>query len=378
VPTRTLDDRWLVVRAGVALLLANLRYWGSVAPTVRRELRLWRGRAMAIEDPELRALALKKLHDEGFHAEGAAMLATLAPRAQRRSVAVAIVALELLFDCLDGLNERPSEDPLADGERMFRPLNRAFALPSEGTRETAEPPPQGGGYIESLSRSVAVALGRLPRAAAVSELAMRNAERSAQAQIRMHAVPALGREQLEGWAEVEAEQSGLCWREVAAGSASSVLVLHALIAAAADPSMTPEQASEIACGYFSTCVLLTLLDGLVDHEQDTLDEGQNAPGYLTLFADHEELPELLGKAARRAARDARRLHDGAHHLMVLVGVTAYYASAPGAENPLAQPALARLRTEFAPLMGPTLAIIRAWRDVRHRASSFGAKVGGES
>ena len=371
--TRTFDDRWIVVRVGIALLLANLRYWASVAPTVRRELKLWRARALTIEDPELRALALSKLDDEGFHAEGAAMLATLAPRPQRQSVAVAIVALELLFDYLDGLNERPSEDPLRDGDRMFRPLTGAFAIPSGGTQETTEPPSQDGCYIESLSRSVTVALGGLPTAAAVSDLATCIAERSAQAQIRMHAVPALGTEQLEGWATAEAEHNGLGWREFLAGSASSVLVLHALIAAAADPHTTPQQAREIASAYLSTCVLLTLLDGLVDHERDTRAEGQNAPGYLALFADRYELSELLGQASRRAATDARRLPDGAHHVMILVGVAAYYASAPGAENPLAQPVIARLRWELAPLMASTLAIIRAWRSVRRRAHSFSAR-----
>ncbi|HMH47616.1 MAG TPA: hypothetical protein VK538_07865, partial [Solirubrobacteraceae bacterium] len=64
-----LAGRRLVVRAGLALLVANGRYWTSVAPVVRRELKRWRLRAAAIDDPELRALALWKLDGEGFHAE---------------------------------------------------------------------------------------------------------------------------------------------------------------------------------------------------------------------------------------------------------------------------------------------------------------------
>ena len=86
---------------------------------MRRELRRWEQRALAIEDPALRALALEKLRGEGFHAEAAAMLATLAPRCHRQDVVEAIVALELLFDYLDGLTERPSGDPLGEGERLF-------------------------------------------------------------------------------------------------------------------------------------------------------------------------------------------------------------------------------------------------------------------
>jgi tetraprenyl-beta-curcumene synthase len=128
VGTATLGDRRFVARAGMALVLANVRYWSTVAPVVRSQLRRWELRAQAIEDPELRALALEKLRGEGFHAEAAAMLATLAPRSYRRDVAEAIVALELLFDYLDGLTERPLDNPLEDGEVLFGALVNAVSV----------------------------------------------------------------------------------------------------------------------------------------------------------------------------------------------------------------------------------------------------------
>src|SRR6185437_1289597 len=78
-PPHARGDRRLTARALVALALANARYWTSVALQVRRELRCWEHRARAIEDPELRVLALSKLRGEGFNAEAAAMAATLAP-----------------------------------------------------------------------------------------------------------------------------------------------------------------------------------------------------------------------------------------------------------------------------------------------------------
>jgi hypothetical protein len=306
------------------------------------------------------------------------MLATLAPRAHRSTVVEAIVALELLFDYLDGLTERPSADPLAEGERLFAALFDAVAMDSAGTGVSpALPRDDDGGYLDALSRTVALAVAALPAVPAIAGVAERTVQRSATAQIQMHAAPELGVARLREWASAEANGSGLGWRELAAGSASSVLVLHAMIAAAANPDTTPEEAAEIASAYLSMCVVLTLLDGLVDHEHDTGPGGSGAPGYLGLYDDPAELPDVLGAAARRAATQARALPNGAHHLTILVGVVAYYGSAPGADGELARPAIARLRAELAPLIAPTLAIMRAWRSARRRIRSSGAKGEGE-
>jgi hypothetical protein len=359
----TPSDRRLLTRTSLALLLANVRYWTSVAPVVRTELRRWRTCAEAIEDAELRSLAFSKLRQESFHADAAAMLATPAPRAHRRSVVEAIVALELLFDYLDGLTERPSSDPLGDGERLFGTLLAAVAPTVPGWRE----PSAANGYPEMLSQAVALALARLPAAAAIAGPAARTASRSAQAQIRIHAVPQIGTAQLEEWATLEPRTSELGWRELAAGAGSSVLVLHALIAAAANPRTTVEQAMQIERAYLSTCVMLTLLDGLVDYEQDLDRGGSQGPGYIGLYEDREQLTELLCRSARRALLQARALSNGAHHVMLLTGVVAYYSTAPGAGSESAKPVVARLKRELAPLISPTLALMRTWRSVKGRS-----------
>ncbi len=369
-----LGDRRLVARAGLALVLANARYWTSVAPIVRRELKRWQLRAHAIDNPELRALALSKLDGEGFHAEAAAMLATLTPCAHRSSVVEAIVALELLFDYLDGLTELPSRDPLREGDRLFEVLRNAVTFPRAGTSGLVEQQLcNDGGYLDELSRAVSAALGRLPGAATITQAAQRVASRSGEAQTRMHAAAQIGTAQLEEWARVEAEGVGLGWRELVAGSASSVLVLHALIDAAADPRMTPEAAARIAEAYLSMCVLVTLLDGVVDYEDDASGDGSSAPGFVRLY-DLDELADTMGAAARRAIGQARALPEGAHHVMLLAGVVAYYSSAPGAESEFARSAIDRLRRELAPLISPTLAVMRTWRIARRRTGATGAVV----
>jgi tetraprenyl-beta-curcumene synthase len=343
-----------------ALLLANVRYWTQIAPLVRTQLERWEQRAQMIVDPELRTLALTKLRGESFNAEAAAMLATRAARAQRGHVVEAIVALELLFDYLDGLTERPSPDPLGEGTRLFEAFTDAIEPPCGGAGRTECDGSRAGdgGYLEELSDAARTALAQLPAADAVRDVARRAVARGAQAQIRMHATAVLGTAQLEAWARGEATQADLGWRELLAGAASSVLVVHALIAAAADPHTTPAEADEIATAYLAICVLLTLLDSLVDEERDAR-AGQR--GYVSFYEDRELLALTLADVARRADGEVRALRGGAHHAMLLVGVVAFYTSAPGAADPLAAPIARRLHAELGPLILPTLAVMHAWR-----------------
>jgi tetraprenyl-beta-curcumene synthase len=351
-------DRGLAARASVALVVANARYWGTVAPVVRGELEHWRRRAGAIADPDLRALALGKLAHESFNAEAGAMLATLAPRAHRREVVRAIIALQVLFDLLDGLTERPLGDPLADGERLFTPFVDAFCCVPHSANG-------GGGigdpYLWELSRAVSSAVAGLPARDAVIEVARAGARRAAEAQVRMHASAQLGVGQLRQWAQTQARGTRLRWRELAAGAASSVLAGHALIAAAADVSSTRAQAGRIADAYLSICVLVTLLDSLIDQQHD---ERAGEAGYIGLYADRALLADALPEAARRAGAQARELPRGAHHVMILTGVVAYYSSAPDARGEPARAIVARVHDALVPPIAPTLVLMRAWRLAR--------------
>jgi tetraprenyl-beta-curcumene synthase len=355
-----LVDRRLLARALLALGAANIRYWPSVWPLVRAQLRRWELRARAIEDPQLRRLALDKLRTEAFNAEVAATLATLAPAAKRAPAVEAIVALELLFDYLDGLTERTTADAVRDGNSLFRAFTDALDPAVQGPRDYYRERPEvdDGGYLEELSSAVRGAVAQLPRAAAIQEAAMRSAARCAQAQIRIHAEPRLGGAQLQEWAEREAQGTGLRWRELAAGAASSVLAVHTLIAAAADHRSTHEEAVEIETAYLSICVLITMLDSLVDHDEDMR---ESEPGFIRFYEDRGVLAETLASVAERAVQQAGGLRRGAHHVMTLAGVVAYYTSAPGAKGTVARPATTRLQAELAPLIYPTLTIMRGWR-----------------
>ncbi len=356
------------VRAGLRLALANVRYWSTVSPLVREQLTRWAARADAIADDELRELALAKLEHEGFNAEAGAMLATFAPRPQRANVVEAIVALQVLFDLLDGLSERLSPDPLGDGQRLFLVFTDALRYPSPAaaaaattTTATAAPASASGeqdGYLRELSEAASRAFTRLPAGAAVAQVAQAGARRAAEAQIRMHAAPTLGRGQLESWAQTRALGTGLGWREFAAGAASSVLAIHALAAAAAHPHTTAADAAQLDGVYLPTCALLTLLDSLTDREQDARGGEQ---GFIDLYDDPEQLGQALLDAAELALRRTKLIADGAEHELILTGVVAYYSSTRGARSELARPLLARVHRSLPPLIAPTWAVMRIWR-----------------
>ncbi len=372
-------------RALAALALANARYWPTVAPRVRAQLARWEGRARAIPDPLLRASALRKLGEERFNVELAATLATPAPSAYRKHVVEAIVALQVAYDYLDLLTEQPLPDPLGDGQRLYEALVDAVAprghacesrpVGGESRPVGGESRPVGGesrpvgeyygrlphshdgGYLDELTSTVRLALAALPAAGAIAEVARRGAERCARAQVLSHAAIRSGTAELERWARSQAQNSALGWPELLAGSAASVLALHALIAAAADPHTTRRDAERLDAAYLSISAL-TMLDSLVDREHD-LATGEL--DYSRCYDSHEQMALRLEHVAFDAASSAKALPNAAHHTMTLVGIVAYYSSAPGAGSACAPAVTAHMRSQLRPLIAPTLALMRAWR-----------------
>ncbi len=362
-----MTDRRLMTRAGPALVLANVRYWSTVAPLLRAALSRWEERARAIPDPVLRASATVKLCDERFNAQVAATLATLAPRSRRRSVVEAIVALQVLYDYVDLLSEQSPLDPEVNA-RLFTALTDAVEIDLNEEPGSGAGGPgdyychrEDGGYLQALSDTVRAALEGLPASGAIAEIARGAAARCAQAQILNHQASGSGsRSGIDGvreWATQQASGTSLGWQEFLAGATASVLAIHALIAAAADPRTTRADA-ETLDGVYISIGALSMLDSLIDREED-IAAGQL--GYLQYYEDPQQLASRLAPLAREALARARELPNGAHHIVTLVGVVAYYASAPAARSDFARPLIAPLRRELAPLIAPTLALMRGWR-----------------
>jgi tetraprenyl-beta-curcumene synthase len=376
-------------RTASALVVANSRYWSSVAPLARAQLAHWEERARAIGDPALRAIALAKLHEERFNAEVAATLATLAPRPQRARTVEAIVALEVMYDYLDGLTEQPTADPLRSGGRLFAAFTDALAGGPAGaesdagsgarTGETAcaqssdyfrDHRADDGGYLAMLSATTNTALAGLPAWSAVAQAARRGGARCAEGQVRVHAAPRAGAAQLEEWARAQAAGTALEWREFMAGAVSSVLAVHALIAAAANERTTPAQATAIDSAYLSISALSTMLDSAIDYERDS---ARGEAWYVGHYDSQAALADRVAAVSREAKRQAQTLPDAAHHTMTLVGVVAYYTSAPQARRGVAASLARRVHAELGPVLAPTLAVMRAWRAAKTLRGALGGK-----
>lgn len=356
----------------LALLRANARFWSTVLPEVRSELRSWDRRAEAIPDPALRRQALAKLRDERFNTEVAATLATLVPSVRRRAAVEAIVAFQVAYDYLDGLTEQPVARPLAAGRQLYRAFADALAPagpPVDHYR--AHPRRDDGGYLQALAATARRAFWSLPAASAVAPAARAVAARCGEAQTRTHAIPLLGADQLRAWALGQPESARMRWWEIAAGGAASVLALHALVALAADPATVPLDGERLAAAYLPTCALTTLLDSLVDAEQDAVRGGH---AYLAYYRDEAETATRLGALAREAVAAAAVLPRAADHLTIVAGAVAFYLSAPAAGEQRALRLTERMACELQPMLGCALPLFGAWRGAKRRRAPAGAGV----
>jgi len=348
--------------ATVALVRANARFWPTVFPEVRRELLRWDQRAQAIPDPTLRELALAKLRQERFNTEVAATLATLVPPVRRRDVTEAIVALEVMYDYLDGISEQPGLDPLADGRQLYRALTDVVVHTGPlADYYRRHPQRDDGGYLAALASTCRQGLWSLPAAPVVAPALHAVLARCGEAQTRTHAIPLCGIGQLRAWASAQPEAAWLRWSEVAAGAAASVLAGHALVALAADPTTTAADAERVAAAYLPSCALTTLLDSLIDADADA---ATGAHPYLRYYASEAEATERLGLLAREAVAAIERLPRAPHHLMTMAGAVAFYLSAPGARTAGRRRLTAPIVRELRLLVAPSLAIFAAWRGAR--------------
>jgi tetraprenyl-beta-curcumene synthase len=376
----TLGDRRFVAGAMWALVCAHARYWPGVAPLVRRHLRVWETRAAAIPDPCLRSLACGKLRDERFNVEVAAMIGTIAPARYRERAVEAIVALQVMYDYLDALTEQPTADPIRDGLQYSQALIDAattYTVPADNYYAHHSGGGEDAGYLAALALVVHGVLRELPAAGAVAEVVQASATRCAEAQVRIHAAPTTGMPQLERWAAGHAVSAELEWREWLFGAMGSVVAVHALIALAADPHATPEQAHELDRTYLSLCVLTTVLDHLVDYEHD---KRAGEETYIGLYGSHRELTAEVATISRRVVERSQVIQNGPHHLMILSGVVAYYTSQPSAMGEFARPVTKDVQDLLRPLITPTLATMHLWRFAKRlRATkSNGATTGCES
>jgi|SRR5829696_5451519 len=351
-----------------ALLGTLARYWFGIFPVARAELAHWRRRAAAIPDETLRRYALETLADEHLNAEGAAVFAVLAPRRHRALVVRLLVRYQLMYDYLDTLTEQPVVAPLQASRHLHRALTAALGeQPPASSYYAHYPHDEDGGYLPELVGACLDAFEALPSAGRVATPVLRAARRSAEGQSRNHAAMLTSESALVLWAtSATPAGSGLRWWETAAAAGSS-LAIHALLASAADPTLSAASAERVERAYWPWINgLNTLLESMIDAPHDAATANHS---YVAHYTTPRVAAHRLDVIAARATEATRELPHARMHAAILAGMAAFYLAAPEAQLPAARPAADRVRQRLGGNVGLPLAMFRGRRSLsrlRHR------------
>lgn len=301
------------------------RYWLTVFPAVARELRRRRELALEIPDPVLRRVALEALECKRCNLEGAGAVELIAGRHSSRALIRALTASQTMCDYLDLLAERPVDDPVANGRQLHQALVVALAG-EEGNRHedyyAYTPHREDGGYLSTLVDDVRDSVAELPSLALVLEALGRAAELIVAYQSFNHGDRLGSHEPFVHWARGQiVAGSGMSWWEAAAGTGSTLL-LFVLISSAARPRLTAEQVHCIETAYLPWIgALHTLLDSLVDLDEDSLTGGHRLIG---CYSSPEQAAARMSLIAREALARADTLPAGCSHRLLLTAMTGFY------------------------------------------------------
>lgn len=337
---------------------AARRYWGGVFPVARATQRDLLARAEAIPDPWLRADALASHKDKGSNSEGLAALAVLAPSGRRSEVVRSLVSYQLILDYLDGVSERPGDDPLGNGLA----LHRAFevALDPEAPHEDyyeLNAIDDDGGYLPDLIDRCRAPLLDLPSYPATRDALLRQARLCRESQALNHALRYGSIEgRLEDWTRRTVAEAGLEpgfeWWELIAAAAASSLCVGALLALAATPGVEEDEARQVESAYFPWASgLNALLDSLVD-----LDEDPEGASHLRRYESWEQAAERLGTIAAGARLRVAELPDGRLHEAILAAMGSLYLIHEEAWRPGCRPISLAVYGALGPLARPALAV----------------------
>jgi tetraprenyl-beta-curcumene synthase len=225
-----------------------------------------------------------------------------------------------------------------------------------GLRDTED-----GGYLRTLTQLCRRVVRTLPAAARSGHVLECATERCAQAQSHNHAMLVSGESGLIDWSAGRAgDHSDHPWWELAAGGVSS-LGIHALLACAADPTSTVEDAVNLDAAYFpAICALSTLLDSLADYYRDAATANHS---FIARYRDGDHAAERLVAIATEAADRIKPLRNSRTHAIILAGIVAYYLSSPSVQEGFPATARESLVRYIGPLEAPMHAAMRARRYV---------------
>jgi tetraprenyl-beta-curcumene synthase len=361
-----MDPTPLTCRQFGAFLGVLARHTTWTTPRVSRQLAFWHAIALNIPNETLREDALATLASERLNSEGAALFAVL-PRRRNEALVRLLVAYQTALDYLDTVTERPSADALLHGLQLHRALEEA--LDPGGPLSDYflyRPADSDGGYLRSLVECCRTACSALPGYPGIREHAMRAGARLAVQVLNHDPTPARRDAALVAWArrEFPAAVQTEWWEQTAA--ASSTLGLYALLALATEPAVDRDEVAAVDDAYHPwICMACTLLDCLVDRDEDALTGAHN---YLDHYPSLEIALLRLHKIVALSATRARHLPRGRRHAIITTAMIAMYLSKDTARSPQLPPVSTGLARAAGTLVRIELPLLRALRLARRRPS----------
>jgi tetraprenyl-beta-curcumene synthase len=253
---------------------------------------------------------------------------------RRPLVIRALVAFQALYDYLDTISEQPAANSFANNHQLHRALVAALDPSCRHVDYYAHHSQRDdGGYLhEQIEVCRAICRG-LPSFPLVAGRLRRAAVRAMESQAFVHTAPAVPGSWagVARWADQQTPAAaGLSWWESAAAAGSS-LAIHALVAAAADPALTPGQLATVERAYFPWAgALQGLLDSVVDATEDA---GAGSLAYVSCYPSPTVAAERLAFIARRTTSLVEGLPQAAHHRVIVAAMASLYLSAPAAGQP---------------------------------------------
>ncbi len=347
-----------VTQVGTFFAVAG-RELAWVLPGVAKLVTGWRAVAAAMPPGTLRDDALATLADERFNTEGAALFATLPTRRSLPLLRV-LVALEVIWDYLDTVSERPCEDMVLNGLQLHRAL--AESLDPGGPISDYyryNPSSNDGGYLRALVEECRAQCLELPSFELLRPHVIREARRGAVCAINHAPDPCDRDARLQAWVEQEyPDHTGFSWFELS-GAASSSLTVHALLALAAQPDCTARDVDLTYAAYFPWISLAsTMLDSYADRAEDL---ACGAHSYVEHYPSQDQALVRLCEIVATSVRVARALPRGERHALIASGMVPMYLTKKEMRAPCHRAAATALLRAAGPL--PTLQwpILRTWR-----------------
>lgn len=348
-----------------SFICAAVRYWTGVFPLACREIRNCERAAHAIPDADLRSIALRALSEERGNLEGAAAYAAFAPWPHRSAIARAAITFQAVYDFADAVSEQPGNSHTDNTRSLHKALLVALDPNMAHGDYYGDDRREDGGYLRCLVERCQAALRQLPSLAMVTDQARRAANRIVTYQCLNHQGPTDSYEGFARWARSQAlPGTQLRWWETGAAAGSS-LSIFALLAAAAEPTLQAGHAAALERAYFPWIgALHTLLDSLVDEQEDTL-TGQHC--LTARYGSHAEAAERLRSLTVRAAEHAKALPKAEDHTMILAAMIGFYLADNRARSPHVRLTADRVLEACGEHASPALLVLRSRQVARRLA-----------